>query len=74
MQVPIHFGLLCDMREELSDLKWQDCDPQSWSLWKVQLVYYVSKKINKPILQVGVCSVGSTRRIQFSAIVGWSSV
>ena len=32
-QVPIHFGLLCDMREELSDTKWQDCDPQSWSLW-----------------------------------------
>jgi hypothetical protein len=21
------------MREELSDTKWQDCDPQSWSLW-----------------------------------------
>jgi hypothetical protein len=33
IQVPIHFGLLCDMREELSDTKWQDCDPQSWSLW-----------------------------------------
>lgn len=33
--VPIHFGLLCDMREELSDTKWQDCDPQSWSLWWV---------------------------------------
>ena len=33
IQIPIHFGLLCDMREELSDTKWQDCDPQSWSLW-----------------------------------------
>lgn len=36
------------MREELNDLKWQDCDPQSWSLWydAILLIFFSSINIS----------------------------
>ena len=70
-QVPIHFGLLCDMREELSDTKWQDCDPQSWSLWYDANVMACPEYLSR-FCQVGVCPISTSRGMQFSAAtIAW---